>query len=327
MKVHMTKATKPPSLTWRKTLNSLLGLCLCWLGTIASAQAPAQAPAATALPSEAQVQAQYQNCPGGYYTGPRSGKARYTKDPWLWVVTPEFAKRFCMPAEFVSQELKGAEAIAYRMVQDPDEETCGWGDKPEVCLRATEHRFEIYYKNGTIPKERDVPYAHVANLPSRKLFGVSDQERKFKMQSVRKKPRVGAMGVFESQQFGLQSVANGKIAWPLGTLAQQVYYEEVFEGIDYLALEGASGFSRLEGWRKSGARQMVITAQKLGDQRRYSQTPMNEFALVITLPTQLSERLIENDQTRGLDLQGLAREALKPAPAKPTKPWGGHHAH
>ena len=103
-------------------------------------------------------------------------------------------------------------------------------------------------------------------------------------------------------------------------MAQQVYYEEAFEGIDYLAVEGASGFSRLEGWRQSGARQMVVTAQKLGDQRRYSQTPMNEFALVITLPAKLSERLIENDQARGLNLEGLARDALKPAPAKPAKP-------
>lgn len=312
----MTKTMPPTRSTWRQVVNSLLGLFVCFV----AAQSLAQAPTGTAGQPAVQGKEAASNCPSGHYTGPRPGKARYTKDPWSWVVTPEFAKRFCMPAEFVSQELKGAEAIAYRMVQDPDEETCGWGDKPEVCLRATEHRFEIYYKNGTIPKELDVPYAHVANLPSRKLFGVSDQERKFKMQSVRKKPRVGAMGVFESQQFGLQSVANGKIAWPLGTLAQQVYYEEVFEGIDYLALEGASGFSRLEGWRKSGARQMVITAQKLGDQRRYSQTPMNEFALVITLPSKLSERLIENDQARGLNLGGLAREAFKPAPANSVKP-------
>ena len=27
----------------------------------------------------------------GYYSGPRPGKNRYTKDEYLWVVTPEFA--------------------------------------------------------------------------------------------------------------------------------------------------------------------------------------------------------------------------------------------
>lgn len=312
----MTKTMPPTRSTLRQVVNRLLGLFVCFV----AAQSLAQAPSGKTGQPAVQAKEAASNCPSGYYTGPSPGKARYTKDPWLWVVTPEFAKRFCMPAEFVSQELKGAEAIAYRMVQDLDEETCGWGDKPEVCLRATEHRFEIYYKNGTIPKELDVPYFHAARTPSTKLIASSNAQWQYMRKSLKSKPRLGAMGVFESQQFGLQSVANGKIAWPLGTLAQQVYYEEVFEGIDYLALEGASGFSRLEGWRKSGARQMVITAQKLGDQRRYSQTPMNEFALVITLPSKLSERLIENDQARGLNLEGLAREAFKPAPANSVRP-------
>ncbi|PVE42964.1 hypothetical protein [Limnohabitans planktonicus] len=301
-----------------RLLLSLTVALPCLNAVHAQSTANAQAAASTAASAasapgltQAQVKAQYENCPSGHYTGPRPGKARYTKDPWLWVVTPEFARKFCMPPEFVSSELQGAEAIAYKMVQNQDEEVCGWGDNPDVCRRASEHRFEIYYKNGTIPKDIDAPYFHAARTPSTKLLASSDAQWQFKMKSLKKKPRIGALGVFESQQFGLQSVKGGKIAWPLGTLAQEVYYEEAFEGIDYLAVEGASGFSRLEGWRKSGAKQMVITAQKLNDPRKYSQTPMNEFALVITLPTRLSERLIQNDQAKGLDLQGLAREALK----------------
>eukprot|EP01041_Mallomonas_annulata_P026777 gene26777-48206_t len=117
-------------------------------------QSPAPVVSAPGL-TQAQVKTQYENCPSGHYTGPRPGKARYTKDPWLWVVTPEFARKFCMPPEFVSSELQGAEAIAYKMVQNQDEEVCGWGDNPDVCRRASEHRFEIYYKNGTIPKDID----------------------------------------------------------------------------------------------------------------------------------------------------------------------------
>ncbi|WP_133239999.1 hypothetical protein [Limnohabitans planktonicus] len=276
-------------------------------------QSPAPVVSAPGL-TQAQVKTQYENCPSGHYTGPRPGKARYTKDPWLWVVTPEFARKFCMPPEFVSSELQGAEAIAYKMVQNQDEEVCGWGDNPDVCRRASEHRFEIYYKNRTIPKERDVPYFHAARTPSTKLLASSDAQWQFKMKSLKKKPRIGALGVFESQQFGLQSVKDGKIAWPLGTLAQEVYYEEVFEGIDYLAVEGASGFSRLEGWRKSGAKQMVITVRNPAakDERRRSwEMPLSEFPLVIAIPPRLSERLIQNDQAKGLDLQGLAREALK----------------
>jgi hypothetical protein len=300
-------------------LHRLWGLLalLCGLGMAhaqSQAQSAPQPAASTPVLTQAQVKAQYENCPSGHYTGPRPGKARYTKDPWLWVVTPEFARKFCMPPEFVSTELQGAEAIAYKMVQNQDEEVCGWGDNPDVCRRATEHRFEIYYKTGTIPKERDVPYFHAARTPSTKLIASSNVQWQFMMKSLKNKPRLGALGVFESQQFGLQSVKDGKIAWPLGTLAQEVYYEEVFEGIDYLAVEGASGFSRLEGWRKSGAKQMVITVRNPAakDERRRSwEMPLSEFPLVITLPARLSERLIQNDQAKGLDLQGLAREALK----------------
>lgn len=72
--------------------------------------------------SEAEVKAKYQNCPNGYYSGPRPGKARYTNDNFIWAVTPEFAGKFCMPPEFVSSELKGAEAVAFRIVEDSDEE-------------------------------------------------------------------------------------------------------------------------------------------------------------------------------------------------------------
>jgi hypothetical protein len=304
-----------------RLLLSLTVALPCLNAVHAQSTANAQAAASTAASAasapgltQAQVKTQYENCPSGHYTGPRPGKARYTKDPWLWVVTPEFARKFCMPPEFVSSELQGAEAIAYKMVQNQDEEVCGWGDNPDVCRRASEHRFEIYYKNGTIPKERDVPYFQTARAPSRKLLAVTDQEWRYGTQSVRKKPRLGAIGVFELQQFGLQSVKDGKIAWPLGTLYQDNYYEEAFEGIDYLAVEGASGFSRLEGWRKSGAKQMVITVRNPAakDERRRSwEMPLSEFPLVITIPVRLSERLIQNDQAKGLDLQGLAREALK----------------
>lgn len=300
-------------------LSRLWGLLalLCGLGMAhaqSQAQSAPQAAASTPVLTQAQVKAQYENCPSGHYTGPRPGKARYTKDPWLWVVTPEFARKFCMPPEFVSTELQGAEAIAYKMVQNQDEEVCGWGDNPDVCRRATEHRFEIYYKTGTIPKVKDFPYFSRAQGSSGKMLASSESEWKFSRKNLRDKPRIGALAVFESQQFGLQAIKEGKIAWPLGTLYQASYYEEVFQGLDVVDLEGASGFSRLEGWRKSGAKQMVITVRNPAakDERRRSwEMPLSEFPLVITLPTRLAERLIQNDQAKGLDLQGLAREALK----------------
>jgi lipopolysaccharide/colanic/teichoic acid biosynthesis glycosyltransferase len=41
-----------------------------------------------------------------------------TKDIHVWVYTSKFAKRFGMPKEWVDDELKGAEALAYRLDLD-----------------------------------------------------------------------------------------------------------------------------------------------------------------------------------------------------------------
>ena len=231
----------------QKILLILATVGLCVLASTRLCAQPAVA-TGTAQLSDAEVRAKYQNCPNGYYSGPRPGKTYYTKDKWVWAVTPEFAKNFCMPPEFVSTELKGAEAVAYKLVEDQDEERCGWGANAEVCAKRTEHRFEIYYRNGAIPKEREVPYFHAANLSSKMLISVTEKQRVAKMKSIKTKPRTGALGPFETTQFGLEALRDGKVAWPLGGLGQQIYYEDIFEGIDYLALEGASGFSRQEGW-------------------------------------------------------------------------------
>ena len=304
-------------------IKYILVLLSLWCMTIGPARAQlAPTPISASKPlSDAEVKAKYQNCPNGYYSGPRPGKSYYTKDKWVWAVTAEFAKNFCMPPEFVSAELKGAEAVAYKLVEDQDEERCGWGGNAEVCGKRTEHRFEIYYRNGTIPKNREVPYSHAANLPSAMLLSTTDKERAFKIKSLKTKPRLGALGAFYSQQFGLQSVKDGKIAWPLGTLGPEIYYEEVFEGIDYLALEGASGFSRLEGWMKSGAKKVVISVRKNSgdsDFRPAYNIPLADFALVIELPQSMADRIIANDQTRGINLKAMAQDAMK-APAKPKQ--------
>lgn len=81
-------------------------LCNVGLDAGVGACAGLNAPIGTALLNETQVRAQYPNCPSGYYTGPRPGQARYTKDPRLRVVT----------TELVSQELIGPEAMANTLV-------------------------------------------------------------------------------------------------------------------------------------------------------------------------------------------------------------------
>jgi hypothetical protein len=53
-------------------------------------------------------------------------------DPNVYVYTAEFAKRFQMPEEWVSNELKGVDAVAFRVIPRPYK-SCGWGGDPNAC--------------------------------------------------------------------------------------------------------------------------------------------------------------------------------------------------
>ena len=58
----------------------------------------------------------------------------FHKDPNVWVVTPKFAKTFGMPDEFISNELQGVEAIAYRKETFTNGAlTCGYGGFIDSC--------------------------------------------------------------------------------------------------------------------------------------------------------------------------------------------------
>lgn len=84
-------------------------------------------------------------CPDGYYKKLGADNPRYIKDEYVWVVTPSFAKRFCMPDEFIANDLQGAEAIAYRRPMPSAEQMCERVNGQEVCApRMDEQRLELY---------------------------------------------------------------------------------------------------------------------------------------------------------------------------------------
>jgi len=53
-------------------------------------------------------------------------------DPNVYVYSSEFAARFQMPDEGVSSELKGVDAVAFRVIPRPYR-SCGWGGDPNSC--------------------------------------------------------------------------------------------------------------------------------------------------------------------------------------------------
>lgn len=265
--------------------------------------------------TDAEVKAKYQNCPNGYYSGPRPGKARYTKDNFIWAVTPEFARKFCMPPEFVSTELKGAEAVAFRIVEDADEETCGLGERAEVCTRMKEMRFEIYLDASVkLPKKNELKLAIRPLRPSALLITRSAKVREAEQQEWRRNPvvdqRILVWPAFELSQFGLDGIKDGVVVWPIAGLREYIWNENLLEGINYLALQGSTGFFTNPRMEKLHVKRFHIVVRKLGDTTKSEKRHLSDFAHVIELPESFTDKVRAADKARGMNIEELGKRAL-----------------
>lgn len=132
------------------TLSQLLKGCWLGLAFVALAQAaPAQTEDATTGPSYHERWQVFK--PGG---------GTKDVDPNVYVYTPEFAKRFQMPEEWISLELRGVEAVAFRVM--PSYSTCGWGGDPKACNTNEVHcEMDLYFDHKTNPLPWDERYPEV----------------------------------------------------------------------------------------------------------------------------------------------------------------------
>ena len=285
----------------------LLSIPLTFLIVLLPLPARGQAPAAHA---EAGVARRNESCPDGHYAGPRPGKARYTKDSFLWVVSPEFARKFCMPERFVSTELKGALAVAFRIVENAEEALCGMDGRQEFCMRGRELRFEIF-----LPAEAPLPKRHaldVSERPSRPALRLIEAGPREQGASRRAAPATRPIWpAFEPQQFGLNAVQDGAVVQPTITLLEEAYNERVFEGVKYLALQGPIGYFGNPRLETPKVKKLAIVVRRLGDTRSIDKRPMGDFAHVIELPESFTEQVREADRARALGLDDpMSRRAV-----------------
>ena len=276
--------------------------------TLTSASAPT--PPARLL-NEADVRAQYQNCPQGYYSGPRPGKARYTKDEYLWVVTPDFAAAYCMPPEFIDKTLRGAEAIAYKPVQEGSE-NCGFGGNKEACGRRTAHGFEIYYKSSLkLPSVSETKYSYPAfyMIPSSKHL-LSGRVKQTHNEAVAwEAERPGAQRRFKG--WGLVGVKGDQPVWPIAAYREIQYIEELLPGYNYLSMEGSMGFFTNARYEKLGVKQFVLSLDKPGDTRDDEQKSLrSDYGHVIYLPEPFVDKIRQVDKQGYAQFQNLLKQAL-----------------
>jgi hypothetical protein len=267
------------------------------------------------LLTDSEVKAKYQNCEGGWYSGPRPGKARYAKDPWLWVVTPAFAQKYCMPPEFVSNDLKGAEAVAFRLLSKGDDENCGFSGNPNVCSGEVVLRFDVYVRRDVkLPKAHEGRYYQIATLPSRKLIGRTQKEWKAMEAMTLAYPEPALKPHFVGQQVGLVGVKGEKVAWSIVALYEQTHFGGIFEGIDYYAFEGSTGFFENPGIKQNNVTRFSILFDHLvSNKNKFHGKALNEFAYNIELPEAFTDKISEADRTRGRNIADLARRAFAPA--------------
>lgn len=77
----------------------------------------------------------------------RPGNFVFRKDPHIWVVSPEMAKKAGLPLEWASEDLQGVSAAAWRM--QPGDEQCGWGGNPNACKRDMVCTLDLYFDRQT----------------------------------------------------------------------------------------------------------------------------------------------------------------------------------
>ena len=191
-----------------------------------------------------------QRCPEGQYGGPHEGAGSFYQDPYVWFVSREFAKRFCMPESYIDDSLKGALALAVRL--KPEEFTlCGFVGGPGSCPPKQKLLIDMYIDNRkvTLPKaDPSVQYysGDVAN--SGELMGIgrarADRRRKGEITEVEGErrafhPILGSMA--DGQRIKTYFVFMGaRNEWATGSgdFFESYFRKNWVSGFDLLTLDG-----------------------------------------------------------------------------------------
>lgn len=76
----------------------------------------------------------------------------FFRDPFVWAYSADFAKRYGMPEEWIDNDLKGAEAIAFRHIST-NYLQCGFFRNKDACRAPIDCHFDLY-----IPKTANLPW-------------------------------------------------------------------------------------------------------------------------------------------------------------------------
>lgn len=310
-------------LFWKKAFMILAGsLAVYW---------PAQSQ------TLAEKEKQWQSCEAAHYNGPREGRRQYTLDNYIWVVTPDFAKRYCMPEHMVSSELKGAEAIAFRMVDGADMDRCRVDDQGKHhCSKQSRARFEIY-----LPQNLNLPAANPSvrfyeNRRDTSAWNLSDhtpisQSKSNLYHKGLYTPPPGTVPRFRNifahpdpgHNFGLVFFhrTSEKVKWPTAPLWEVGFRESATPGMDMLILENNLGFNygaelmhykanKIEPGDTAG--RYAIVMDKRNEQRKDSDRIPADYVHVIYLPHSFAMQVRDTAMKSGSNVIDFIQTLQKP---------------
>ena len=239
-------------------------------------------------------------------------------DPNVYVYTPEFAKRFQLPMQWASEELKGADAVAFRVM--PTYKTCGWGGDPSAC-REDEVRcdMDVYFnhKKNPLPWDDRMHATEMDRSMTSQWFIGNVANPLARPQS----PLIGGpipRGPFtdpkSGKELGWQDWHGGSVGGWLGTRA---YDREIFAGISLVTFGASCTSPALELWLASeGLSKRDVPG---------SQSLKQLVILPLTWQLRVKQALTDSDQRSKSFFRQQGEKALKalqaqPAVSKPAAP-------
>jgi len=156
-------------------------------------------------------------------------RGTYRKDTNVWVYTSAFAKRFGMPQQWIDDDLKGAEALAYRLDLDVYGTKCGYFSNVENCRPATACVLDMYIDDkANLPWNNKARYASMYGRKSKALLWPQDPNDK---------PAYLYRRTKRGQQYkmGLDVVYVSGSKIPLNNYFVLEYDRDIYKNLDYVS--------------------------------------------------------------------------------------------
>ena len=236
-------------------------------------------------------------------------------DPNIYVYTPDFANRFQMPSQWSSADLKGVDAVAFRVV--PGYKSCGWGGNPNSC-REDEVRCEmdLYFEHqkNPLPWDLRINPSQIDRSKTTAAFIASSANPLHR-------PKGSLIDTYRSpftdpttgKELGWQEEHGNGGGWT-GALS---YDREIFAGMSLVTL-GTSC--------TSPAREIWLTSQGLYSNEVTKSPALNRrIILPVSWQARVKQALAQTDERNKAFFQQEGEKALKalrenPVPSKPIVP-------